>query len=126
LAILGEDFYQLQGKDLGVLREFPTGVFKNKVSNNTRILPAEFIDIVTLNKWKKLSIIELKVNDPSLEVVTQLIDYALFFACYIKDLKKLIEDNSSIKLQDSDEFVCYVVNNHFHPKFNNVLKWTVK
>ena len=123
LAILGEDFYNLQRKNLGVLREFPTGVFFERILKKNRILPTEFIDIVTLNKWEKLSIIELKVNDPSLEVIAQLIDYALYFTCYQKELKNVIERNSKIRIQDSYEFICYVVNNHFHDRFDQVIQY---
>jgi hypothetical protein len=123
LAVLGEDFYKLQKKQIGILREFPTGAFKNKVAKNTRILPAEYVDIVTLNKNKQLSIIELKINDPSLEVISQLIDYALYFFCYREELKQLIEMNSSIQIKSPDEFICYVVNNHYHSKFNTIMHY---
>ena len=54
---------------------------KIKVAIRTQVLPTEFVDIVTLNKWGYLSVIELKLDDSQLEVVSQLLDYALFFRC---------------------------------------------
>ncbi len=36
------------------------GVFAGKVANATRILPTEVVDVVSLNKWGRLAIIELE------------------------------------------------------------------
>lgn len=129
LALLGEDFYKLENK--GITREFPTGVFKDKVKNNTRILPTEFVDIVTVNKRNELAVIELKLNDPKLEVISQIMDYALFFACYKKLLKPIIEEKLSLEngkkanidISSRKPIRCYVVNNHYHGNFDDVFKY---
>ena len=122
LAILGEHFYKLKKKQYGVLREFPTGAFDNKISNTSRITPTEFVDIVTLNRWGYLSVIELKLDDPKLEVMAQILDYALYFACYRKKLLKVIEKNPAI-VPAKPGIMCYVVNNRYHARFMDIYKY---
>jgi len=122
LAILGEHFFLLKRKKYGVLREFPTGVFLNSVSNRNMIMPTEFVDIVTINRRGYLSVIELKLDDSKLEVMSQLLDYALYFACYRKEILKLLEKHSEIRPKRK-MIMCYVVNNRFHPRFNDVFRY---
>ena len=122
LAVLGLDFFQLNKKNFGILREFPTGSFENHISNGTRILPTEFVDIVTLNKFGHLAVIELKLNDSQLEVIAQLTDYALFFRCYREKLLPAMEEHLRHSLK-SKSIVCYVVNNHFHDRFDKILRF---
>ncbi len=122
LAVLGSDFFQLNKKNFGILREFPTGSFENRISNGTRILPTEFVDIVTLNKFGHLAVIELKLNDSQLEVIAQLTDYALFFRCYRDKLLPAMEGHLYHPVK-SKNIVCYVVNNHFHDRFDAVMKF---
>ena len=122
LAILGEHFFQLKKKQYGVLREFPTGVFFNSVSSRNQITPTEFVDIVTLNRRGYLSVIELKLDDPKLEVMSQILDYALYFACYIDKLLEVLKDNSDIR-PIKDKIKCYVVNNRFHTRFDDVFQY---
>jgi len=124
MAILGKHFYKAKRKDHGVLREFPTGVFKDKIKENCRIMPTESVDIVTINKFGNLSVIELKLDDEQLEVISQILDYALFFRCYIRLLRKVPKiANTFGEDIRKDEIFCYVVNNHFHKKFNSILKY---
>lgn len=124
LAILGEDFRDLNKKKTTFVmeREFPTGVFDEKVSAHTRILPTDFIDVVSFNKWQKLSLIELKVNDSSLPVISQAVDYALFFAAYRKQLWDVLKTKLGRRPQKKD-FVCYVANNCFHKRFDAVARY---
>ena len=127
LAIIGFDFFNLKKKELKMYREFPTGVFKGKISETTRILPTEFIDIVTFNKWKQLSIIEIKLNDSQLEMISQILDYSLFFSCYIDKLLPIIKEKLGRKPHDKAKKIicCYVVNNHFHKKFDDIWKYYI-
>lgn len=120
LAVLGEDFFKMKNKATGIIREFPTGVFQDNVSKGSRILPTEFVDIVTLNKFGKLAVIELKLNDSQLEVIAQLMDYALFFRSYRDKLWPIITEWLQPKSQD---ITCYVVNNHFHSRFDDVIEF---
>jgi hypothetical protein len=124
LAILGEDFRDLnRKKDPFVMeREFPTGAFDGEISEKTRILPTNYIDVVSFNKWRELSIIELKVNDSSLPVIAQSLDYALFFAAYRKQLCDVLKTKLGRKPKRKD-FVCYIANNCFHPRFDNVANY---
>ncbi|THB80155.1 MAG: hypothetical protein D3926_08605 [Desulfobacteraceae bacterium] len=125
LALLGEDFFNLKktlnAEQRWLFREFPTGVFNEKIENQSRIMPTEFVDLVGLNKNGRLSVIELKVNDPKLEVMSQLLDYALFFRTYLwNDVKKNGCFQTGNPIKRWDYFICYVVNNHYHPRFDNV------
>ena len=80
------------------------------------------MDIVTLNKWGCLSVIELKLDDSQLEVVSQLLDYALFFGCYADKLFNLIGEKLKVKPKEKMIY-CYVVNNYFHNRFDGVFKY---
>lgn len=122
LGVLGEDFFKLNKKGFGIIREFPTGAFHEKLHNNSRILPTERVDIVTLNKYRQLAVIELKLNDSQLEVISQIMDYSLFFRCYIEKLKPIVEEKLH-QTPKSKDIICYVVNNHFHEKFDGVMKY---
>lgn len=130
LAVLGEDFFKVKRGGFCQVREFPTGAFKGRISERNRILPTEYVDIVTFNKRKELSVIELKLDDSGLEVISQILDYALFFKCYVRKLKcgslnKLYEESGLSNRTQGDEarIVCYVVSNHFHPRFDEVAKY---
>lgn len=122
LAILGIDFFKLKNKELELLREFPTGVFVENISKETRLLPTYFIDIVTFNKYGTLSVIELKLDDSSLEVVSQLLDYALFVRSYRSHIKQILELKFERKI-NVEKIMCYVANNHFHPKFEEIKRF---
>jgi hypothetical protein len=121
LAVLGDDFIKLKNRGYEIIREFPTGAFYEKISNNRRILPTEFVDIVTLNKYGQLSVIELKLNDSQLEVIAQILDYSLYFRCYRENLLNILE--KKWKTPKSKEIICYVVNNYFHKRFDELMKF---
>lgn len=120
LAILGEDFFKSKGKGHCVLREFPTGVFSETIEEKNRITPTEYVDIVTLNKWGVLSIIEIKVDDSALEVISQLLDYALYFRCYTKQLMPILKKSLG-RRPKTRNIMCYVANNYFHSRFDGIL-----
>jgi hypothetical protein len=124
LGVLGEDFYQLKSS-FKVLREYPTGVFNIQVLEKNRILPTYFVDIVAFNKRKELSVIELKLNDPKIEVISQLLDYALFFRGYKDQICRLIKDSWTPLDFEQKPIACYVANNHFHDKFEGLMKYYI-
>ena len=121
LAILGEDFYQVKGKSMGVIREFPTGAFLGEVKEAYRVMPTEYVDLVSADRSGRLAVIELKLDDPKLEVLSQLLDYALFFRCYRDDLKGILAEKLG-KCPSMKPFTAYVVNNHYHPRFDEAAK----
>jgi hypothetical protein len=121
LGLLGEDFFNIKRKRLPLIREFPTGVYNEEVSKNTRILSNNFVDIVSLNKWEKIAIIELKLDDTKIEVISQILDYALFMKCYYAQIIPLL-NNHGFKINPK-EFVCYFASNKFHPKLDNILNY---
>lgn len=115
-AVLGEDFYNI--KDIRMFREYPTGAFATEVKESSRRLSTDYIDMVTQNKYGKLSIIELKLNAPKLDAISQLLDYALYFRCYRSQLRDHIEEH--IGRSRKEGIVCYIANNHFHPRLNDI------
>lgn len=124
LAIISNHFMGIKKKHLQILREYPTGVFNKQKNKENRILMTDFVDLVSINKYGCLSVIELKVDGNSpLELVSQILDYALFFACYkdrllvTKTFKPLAAD---IRKQ---EISCYAVANYFHPRFDSILPY---
>lgn len=124
LAILGKDFFQLKKKQYGVLREFPTGAFLDNISRRDQLTPTEFVDIVTLNRLGYLSVIELKLDDPKLEVMSQILDYALYFACYSDKILKVLNKKPSLNMKPlKDKIMCYVVNNRFHARFDDIFQY---
>jgi len=128
LAIFSYDFYRSKNR-YGVLSEVPIGVFHGSISKKSRILPTYFIDFVSFTKRGNLAVIELKINDSKLEVISQILDYALYAARYKNQLCTLLEKQfeSSPSLLPSNfrkkQIKAYVVNNNFHPRFDGVLKY---
>ncbi len=122
LAILGADFFKLKKKQLGITREFPTGVFAKEKNEQNRILPTYFIDLISLNKYGALAVIELKVNDTKLEVISQILDYALYVRCYRSKILPIL-DGLGIHVRRNQPIVCYVANNLFHEKFDSIQKY---
>ena len=119
LALFGRDFAKISKKSLAVEREFPTGAFAETVRNDTRILPTEFVDFVTINKKGELAIVELKFDAAPLEVIAQLLNYVLFFYSYKRELAPLLDerlqcDSINAKIKG------YLVSNVFHERFNAV------
>lgn len=126
LALFGKDFVRIgrirtgdNQKKYKVEREFPTGVFRDEKKESTRILPTEYVDLVTINKYGDLSVIELKFDDPKLEVIPQVLNYALFFHSYREKLNDLLDKRLGHFTKDA-KLVTYLVSNTFHTKFKTV------
>lgn len=122
LALLGSDFIFSKDKSSVLFREFPTGSFNKTISKNTRTMPTEFIDLVTVNKYKELSLIELKVSDSKLDVISQALDYSLYFLVHSHSLKAVLEQEGLV-YNEKNGFNTYIVNNYFHPRFNDIYKF---
>ena len=126
LGVLGIDFYKLK-KEYKLIREFPTGVFLNNVNKINRILPTYYVDIVAFNKHQELSVIELKLNDPKLHVLSQVLDYALFAICYRKQLIQSVVNHLGRQFCpvgfENKPIACYVANNYFHKRFDDISQY---
>jgi len=124
LALFGDDFSRIGviRPRIHVEREFPTGAFDRVLSKATQLLPTEYIDLVTINKHKEIAIIELKFDDNSLEVVAQLLNYALFFFSYKEKLTPLIDKRLGCSCRDY-RIKAYLVSNVFHPRFVDVWRY---
>jgi len=126
LALFGDDFVRI-GKNrvrenqegYKVEREFPTGVFKGEVKKGNRILSTEFVDLVTINRKRELAVIEIKFDDPKLEVIPQVLNYALFFHSYRNKLNPLLHKKLGCATEGR-KLVTYLVSNTFHNKFESV------
>jgi ribonuclease J len=126
LALFGKDFVRIgkikSGEEqtpYNVEREFPTGVFSGEVKESNRLLPTEFVDLVTFNRDGNLAIIELKFDDPKLEVISQVLNYALFFMSYRRKLTPLLDVRLKRKTENA-KLVTYLVSNTFHNNFKKV------
>ena len=126
LALFGDDFVRIgkikSGEDrkrFKVEREFPTGVFCEEVKENNRILSTEYVDLVTINKNGDVSVIELKFDDPKLEVIPQVLNYALFFYAYRLQLTELLDKRLECSTKNAN-LVTYLVSNAFHTRFKSV------
>ena len=124
LALFGKDFSfaKADKRGFGVEREFPTGVFADEVKEATRILPTEYIDLVTINKHKEIAIIELKFDDAGLEVIAQLLNYALFFHSYKAQLMPMLDERLHCGREDF-HIKAYLVSNVFHQRFADVWRY---
>jgi hypothetical protein len=126
LALFGKDFVRIGKIKYGttrdryrVEREFPTGVFDTKVKESERILSTEYVDLVTVNRRGDLAVIELKFDDPKLEVIPQVLNYALFFHSYRTKLSPVLDRKLECATEGA-KLVTYLVSNTFHGKFDSV------
>lgn len=117
LSIFGSDFYLKAGTAPQVIREYPTGVFDGKVSAKTRLLQKHWVDLLTVNRHGELAVIELKVNDPKLDVLAQGLDYGLYFSCYLDRLAESLTAKLKVPIKPKHAIACYIANNNFHPLF---------
>lgn len=123
LCVLGKDFIFGKGRNPKVLREFPTGAFEQIVSRDSRLLPTYLVDLVTVNRKSELALIELKINDEKLEVLSQSLDYALFFSCYADRLSGFLSEQLGVVVTCDTPIVCYLVNTHFHARFSTIASY---
>lgn len=103
-----------------LVREFPTGSFRESIKAKNRILPLRRVDFITQNKGGDLALIELKVNAPQPEVIAQITNYALFFCAHKQKLAAILEDNYGFKGVEERGIVSYLVSNAFHERFSDV------
>lgn len=129
LALFGDDFVRIgkikfgeNQKGYKVEREFPTGVFRGEVRECNRVLSTEYVDLVTLNKNGDVAVIELKFDDPKLEVIPQVLNYALFFRSYRRQLTALLDKRFECTTKASN-LVTYLVSNTFHKRFRSVWRY---
>jgi hypothetical protein len=123
LAVLGEDFMYKSNSAVKVLREMSTGSFRGSISEKNRILPTNWIDLVTRNTRREIALIELKVSDAKLDVIAQVLDYALFFRRHHSELIPALQEKLETKFSDRADINCYIVNNRFHAHFDAIGKY---
>ena len=125
LALFGDDFVRINKVKSGVVREFPTGAFKDEVKKSNTLLSTEFVDLVTINRKRQLAVIEIKFDDANLEVISQVLNYALFFHSYRTQLTPLLDQKLGCATAGR-KLVTYLVSNIFHNKFESVWPYYTK
>lgn len=132
LSVLGDIFYRKT--PYALCREEAIGSFSEQISDDSRITPTLYIDLVTFTKKGRLALIEMKMNDPNLAVAAQLLDYALFVERFKKIFCKRLFDRSDFHPTPKKfvperfsrlPFEVFVVNNHYHPLFEQVMPYYV-
>ncbi len=97
-----------------VIRQFPANIFRDRISENSRVTDKLWIDMVAVNQAGELSSIELKVggNIP-LDLFAQGLDYGIY--CHL--FKSHIRDNWFKDCADSakNKVTIYYVGEEFHP-----------
>lgn len=97
-----------------VIRQFPANIFKNSISENSRVTDKLWIDMIAINRVGELSPIELKVggNIP-LDLFAQGLDYGIY--CHL--FKRHIRDNWFKDCADpaKNKVTIYYVGEEFHP-----------
>ena len=97
-----------------VIRQFPANIFKDSISENSRVTDKLWIDMVAINRAGEVSPIELKVggNIP-LDLFAQGLDYGIY--CHL--FKRHIRDNWFKDYADpaKNKVTIYYVGEEFHP-----------
>jgi hypothetical protein len=97
-----------------VIRQFPANIFKNRISEESRITDKLWIDMVSMNGTGEVSPIELKVggNIP-LDLFAQGLDYGIY--CHL--FKEHIRDNWFNRNDGiaQNKVTIYYVGEKFHP-----------
>jgi len=97
-----------------VVRQFPANIFRNHISENSRITDKLWIDMVSMNSLGELSPIELKVSgNIPLDLFAQGLDYGIY--CHL--FKKHIKDNWFNERigPKKDKITIYYIGEEFHP-----------
>lgn len=97
-----------------VVRQFPANIFRNHISENSRITDKLWIDMVSMNSIGELSPIELKVSgNIPLDLFAQGLDYGIY--CHL--FKKHVKDNWFNERigPKKDKITIYYIGEEFHP-----------
>jgi hypothetical protein len=93
--------------------QFPANIFKDKISEEKRVTRKFWIDILAVNKFNQLSVIELKAgSNYPLDILIQAIDYGIYCHLFRKHIADSFFKNSNI----TDKIALYCVAEKFHPK----------
>lgn len=124
-AILGKDFLHVNGKDIEILRDFMIGAYAEKVSEETRILPAGSIDVVTQSRTGNLALVMLALDAADLGVVSGILDFGLYAVRYreqIALLPEVAEMFEAAKVRHAD-FFCCMASDRFHPRLESIQRF---
>jgi hypothetical protein len=96
------------------MTQFPANIFEEQISKKNRVTRKFWIDILSVNNFNQLSVIELKTgaNCP-LDILMQAIDYGIY--CHL--FKEHIADSffGGVPLLGKNKIAIYCVVERFHP-----------
>ncbi len=110
------------------IRQFPANVFRKKISEKNRITRKLWIDILTVNKFNQLSVVELKAgSNCPLDLLIQAIDYGIYCHLFKEHLADSFLKNRNKGEIVKSKIVVYCVAEKFHPGLmgNNEIKGIV-
>jgi len=94
------------------ITQFPANIFKEEISQEKRSTRKFWIDILAVNRFNQLSVIELKAgSNCPLDILIQAIDYGIYCHLFRKHIADSFFKNSNI----TDKIALYCVANKFHP-----------
>ncbi|MCX5633428.1 MAG: hypothetical protein NTW93_07135 [Phycisphaerae bacterium] len=110
------------------IRQFPANIFENEINKGARITRKFWIDILAVNNFNQLSVIELKAgaNCP-LDILIQALDYGIYCHLFKKHIADYFFDK--VLLLDKNKIAIYCVAEKFHPGLmgrNGVLSLILK
>jgi len=97
-----------------VIRQFPANIFEDEINEKARITRKFWIDILAVNNFNQLSVIELKAgaNCP-LDILIQALDYGIYCHLFKKHIADCFFDK--VPLLDKNKIAIYCVAENFHP-----------
>lgn len=110
------------------LRQFPANIFREKISKENRVTQKFWIDILTVNKFNQLSVIELKAgSNYPLDILIQAIDYGIYCRLFKEHIAKSFFKNCNTEEIVKNKIAIYCVAEKFHPGLmgNNEIKGIV-
>jgi len=115
---LSEDLSRLSEKEFTKskksITQFPANIFKVKISEENRVTRKFWIDILSVNNSKQLSVIELKAGENCpLDILIQAIDYGIYCHLFKKHIADCFFNN--VPSLDKNKIAIYCVAEKFHP-----------
>jgi len=113
MSLLSEAEFSKSNKSI---TQFPANIFKEKISEENRATKKFWIDILTVNKFNQLSVIELKAgSNCPLDILIQAIDYGIYCHLFKEHLTKSFFKNCNTEEMVTNKIAIYCVAEQFHP-----------
>jgi len=110
------------------ITQFPANIFKEEISQEKRVTRKFWIDILAVNKFNQLSVIELKAgSNCPLDILIQATDYGIYCRLFKKHIAKSFFKNCNTEEIVKNKIAIYCVAEKLHPGLmgNNEIKGIV-